>query len=182
MGRRLKGVLAAGVICAGLAGCTSQGPEATPQITTPKVSPSETLATADLPVTTQQTSPSQNVATPAVSLLQSSATATASLGNVTDVQVNPRSFCNTLELLFGEVPNAYLRDLPIWGAVYLPGCLVSQIPPLHSTTGSVSVVVGGIVPPTTNTTIHHSVAIRICGGLYDSALHRMTTTNCQAGS
>jgi hypothetical protein len=150
MVKRLAALMAAGVICAGLAGCTEQGLDATShttEVTALKMSPTETLATVDLPVTTtQQASPPENLATPAVALLVGSSTALATPGHVTYMQIRPRIFCNTLESLFSEVPDAYLRDLPIWGAVYLPGCLVGQIPPLPTTTGSIVTVSGALLP------------------------------------
>jgi hypothetical protein len=131
MGRRLTGVLATVAICLGLAVTSASSAAA------PKASPSESLAVAILPVTTtQQALPQRSLlATPAVALIRDSATDLVTLGHVTYAQVSPRRFCDTLESMFGAVPNADLRDLPIWGAVYLPGCLAGQIPALHSTWG-----------------------------------------------
>jgi hypothetical protein len=151
--KRVAALMTAGVICAGLAGCTAQGLDATSHTTAasaPTVSPSETLATVHLSVTkTQESSPPENLATPAVVLLQGSSTALLTPGHVSYVQIRPRTFCNTLESLFGAVPNAYLRDLPVWGAVYLPGCLVGQIPTLPTTTGSTVVVAATMLPTRT---------------------------------
>jgi hypothetical protein len=131
VGKRLAVLVTAGVICAGLAVTSASSAAA------PKASPSEALATADLPVTTTQQAlpPHTLLATPAVALLRESATDLVTLGNMTYAQVSPRRFCHTLESMFGAVPNAFLRDLPIWGAVYLPGCVAGQIPALHSTLG-----------------------------------------------
>jgi hypothetical protein len=131
MGRPLTGVLATVAICAGLVLTPASSAAA------PKASPSESLAVADLPVTTtpQALPPPSLLATPGVVLIRDSATDLVTVRHVTYAQVSPRRFCDTLESMFGAVPNADLRDLPIWGAVYLPGCLAGKIPALHTTWG-----------------------------------------------
>jgi hypothetical protein len=161
MGRRLTGVLVAVAICAGLAGCATGGSTAPPLKPSVNVKSTQfgntvqTVAGLVLLVATGDSTPvpTETLATPAVALIRSSATDLVTLGHVTYAQVSPRRFCNTLESMFGAVPNADLRDLPIWGAVDLPGCVAGQIPALHSTVGrdtanSQWLRVGGSLGPT----------------------------------
>jgi hypothetical protein len=161
MGSRLTGVLVAVAICVGLAGCapgSSTTPPLRPGMNVKATQFGNTVQTIAGPVLLVATGdstavPTETLATPAVALIRSSATDLVTLGHVTYAQVSPRLFCNTLESMFGAVPSADLRDLPIWGAVDLPGCVAGQIPALHSTVGrdtaySKWLRIGGSLGPT----------------------------------
>lgn len=109
MGR--LGALAVVVVCLGLAACSHTPMSASPTTTRP--SPDETT---------------WETFSRATSFIFANTTTQPPAGIIVEASgLGPKSECNWLERIFGEVPPADLHLLPLRGAVLLPGCLVGQI-------------------------------------------------------
>jgi hypothetical protein len=154
--RKSLGLLVAVAICAGLAGCSNgtairlspeSGVSANPSTTVPSEDGGWTYFVDNGPTAT--TPPTYPGGAQVLFVAPSSGTTgfnspllpVAQLSQA--AQSDPRAACNTIEELYGAVPESYLHRLPIAASIYLPGCLIGQISALHSRTISrKSVVIG----------------------------------------